>query len=196
MNYLNHFDNLVGINEFKDIEKLRLEIISENLTFDEIVVFSGPTILIPPTEIVVSSKLAKELNAKINDTINFYFNYKESVIKVSVVIKNIVNNEEYIIYHNSNWSYYFFKEKVGLEQKDLVIKNIVIYDDVKKGYRVSDNAYENALKEVRNILKRTNDIISIVNMGANIGSALVVVLIELFYNKFKKEYFAFLNVIS
>ena len=112
------------------------------------------------------------------------------------MVKNILSSNSYLIFHNSNWSYEFFKEKLNLENKDLIIKNIVVYESVKEDYRVKEDAYKLALKEVGVFLKDTNGVINLVNLGVNSISIITVVLIELFYNKFKKEYFSFLNVIN
>ena len=38
LNYLNHFNSLVAIDDFKDISELDLNVIEENLSLDEIVI--------------------------------------------------------------------------------------------------------------------------------------------------------------
>lgn len=181
LNYLNHFSSLVSINDFKEIGELDLEITQQKLTLDEI---------------ILSSKLAEKLNLKANDIADFYFNYKDKIVKIPLLVKNVINCNKDLIYHNSNWGYEFFKEKVQLESKDLIIKNIAIYEDLKEGDKISENAYGEALKEVKDILEDTNTIINVVNISVNLTSILIVVLIELFYNKFKKEYFSFLKIVG
>lgn len=181
LDYLNHFSSLVSINDFKNISELDLEIIDKNLNLDEI---------------VLSSNLAQKLDVEVDDVINFYFNYNEKIAEIPLIVKEIINSNKYLIYHNSYWSYSFFKEKLAFKNKDLMIKNIVIYDELKNGYKISENIYEEALKEVKSVLSETNRVIDIVNISVNLTSLLIVVLIELFYNKFKKEYFSFLRTIN
>lgn len=181
LNYIKYFDSLIRIDDFEDIGNVNLKVISESLTLDEI---------------VLSSKLAKYLNVEKNDYVTFYFNYNDRIVAINLMVKNIISDDKFLVYHNKEWSYYFFKEKVGLESKDMLINNLIVYDKVQHEHRITESEYQKALKTIKRIFDSTNNVVSIINIGVSIGSALIVVLIECFYNKFRKEYYKFLCIIS
>ena len=172
---------MVSIDKFKDISSIDLEVVSDNMSLDEI---------------VISSALSEKLDKKQGDSINFYLNYNDKIIVVPLMVKYVVNKDKYLICHNSQWSYSFFKEKVELGEEDLQINNIIIYEKLKKGYFASDNVYENALNEIKSLLNDTNRFICLVNVALNGGSILVLFLLEKFCNKFKKEFFNYLKILN
>ena len=115
-NYINHFKNLIKIDSFKDIGLLELKVYKEKLDLNEI---------------VISSKLAEILNKGKGDAITLFMKYNESIKKIEMYIKDVVISDECILFQNSEWSYSFFKEIVGLSLSNLRIKDLLIYEDIK-----------------------------------------------------------------
>lgn len=181
LDYLNHFKTLVSIDGFYDISNLDLEMVDELLGLDEI---------------IISSKLSEKLDKKVGDIIHLYFNYNNKIIDVYLKISNVIENDKYLLYHNARWSYDFFKEKVSFSEEDLQIENLLVYESIMDGDKKSFNAYEEAIKGAKDLLVDMSNMILLINIGINAGSIIVLVLLEIFYNKFKKEYLNYLKILK
>ena len=78
----------------------------------------------------------------------------------------------------------------------MIIENILIFEEIKEGYAISENPYELALKDIRRLIKDTNKVVSFINVSLNLGSLIVLFILENYCNKFKKEYFKYLSIIN
>lgn len=179
--YLNRLSSLVSIDNFQNNGEINLKLYQNSLDLNEI---------------VISSSLSERLNKIKGETVNLYFNYNDTINEINLVIKDVIESKNYFIYQNSNWSYLFFKEMLDFNEEDLQIKKLLIFEEIKKDYIKSDNVYENVIREVKSMLLSTNKIILYINFSLSITSVIVLVLVETFYNKFKKEYFAYLKILG
>lgn len=181
LNYLKHFETLVAIDQFKKIENLDLKLIDKDLKLDEI---------------VVSSKLSNVLNKKEGEFIEFLFNYDERYISIDLKIVEIIEDDSLRLFQNNDWSYNFFDELVGLSQEDLRVESIVIYDNLKNGYYKSDDIYNEIVNELRKIIDDMKKLISYINISMSVISLVILIVIEVYQNRFRKEYYRFLKMLN
>ncbi len=179
-NYIKPFYSLIKIDE-EDISDLSLKVVNDKLTLDEI---------------IISSKLSLLLNKGKGEIIELFFEYIDSVEKVSLLIKDVIDSDEYLFYQNSKWSYDFFKYKLNFLNEDLVIKNILIYEEIKEDDYVDYNEYKEIINYLVNKIKKMKKYLFIFNVSVSIVGISVLILLELFYNKFKKEYFGYLKIVN
>ncbi len=178
-NYINHMSSLVKIDSLD--ENINFNIIDNKLELNEI---------------VISSLLSEKLNKNINDNITLYFDYKGNIKNINFIIKNIINSNKLSIYQNSSFSYLLFKDLLKYDNEDLIIKNILVYENVKEEDEVSDSLYKDVLNEIKSMFNKMNNIINFINVGITFSSLLVLLFLEYFYNKFKKEYKNYLKFLK
>ena len=123
-------------------------------------------------------------------------NYDNYIKDVDLIIKDVISEKDYFIYHNSNWSYSFFKDVVGFKEQDLMVNNIVIFEDLKEGYIVSEDIYKEMIGELKYLFLKIKKITFVLNTIVTLFSIIVLILLEIFNNKFKKEYFSYLKQLN
>lgn len=180
-NYMNHFNTLVKIDDFKDINLLELSVYKGNLN---------------QNEIVVSSKLLEVLNKGVGDAITLIFEYKGTFKEIKLYIKDIIYCNDYILFQNSEWSYSFFKDEIGLDFSDLRIKDILVYEDVKKGDYKGNNEYNDLIEEFKNFFINMKKSIQCISLVLTSSSIVILVVIEVIQTKFKREYFNYLKFLN
>ncbi len=180
-NYINHFKNLIKIDSFKDIGLLELKVYKEKLDLNEI---------------VISSKLAEILNKGKGDEITLFMKCNESIKKIEMYIKDVVISDECILFQNSEWSYSFFKEIVGLSLSNLRIKDLLIYEDIKEEDYKGNNEYNDLIKEFKSFFVNMKKSIQYISLGLTSVSVIVLIVLEFIQTKFKKEYFNYLRLLN
>lgn len=181
LDYLNPFTNLVSIDSKNEIDELSLQIYDNKIYLDEI---------------VISSSLSIYLNKGIEETVNFYFEYKDIVHEISLNIVDVIEDDHYCIYHNSGWSYDFFKEILKFDNEDLIVKKMLVFDGLKEGYLKSENTYLDMFEEINLTFFKIKKVTFILNILVTSSSVIVLFFLELFFNKFKKEYLAYLHQLN
>lgn len=178
LNYLNHFESLVRIDDCSNINDISLGVYDKKLSLNEIVISSG---------------LSKYLVKEKGESISLYFEYNDLVNKVDLYVKDIIQEDSYYLYHNSEWGYYFFKDILCFDNDDLLVKNIIVYDEVKESYVVSNDIYKEMLEEINSVFNNIKKVTFILNIIVTCSSLAILILLELFHNKFKREYFSYLR---
>ena len=90
----------------------------------------------------------------------------------------------------------FFEQIVGLSQIDLRVENTLIYEDIKEGYYEIDDVYKNMIIEIKAMFLKTKKNLLCVNGILTIASLIILVILEVYQNKFKREYYRFLKIIN
>ena len=180
-NYLSHFQSLVRIDDSYDGLDLSLGLYDQYLNLDEI---------------VISSKLSLFLDKSVGDYVDLYFEYEGEVIKKSLKIKSVVEEDIFCLYHNSNWSYSFYKDVIGFKNKDLMINKVIIYEGVKEGYVQVNDAYKEVLEQLDEMFSKIKNTAFTLNVIVTCSSLFILILLEVFHNKFKKEYFSYLKLLN
>lgn len=180
-NYLNHFPSLVKIDEHEIVDEIDLKVIKEKLNINEI---------------VISSDLSQMLSKERNDIVVFYFKYGGNVKPIELHIKEVINESGLYVCQNSGWSYSFFKEALAYKESDLRVKNIVVYGDIKNGDFLSDNIYEASIKEFEEYTDKIKNSFRCISIVMLVGSFIIIVVLEVFQNKFKKDYFRYLKILN
>lgn len=178
LNYLNRFESIVRIDDFNELNNVYLGIYNKNMGLDEI---------------AISSSLSELLDKDKGDEIRVYFKYNDLIYDYCLYIKEVIKSERYCLYHNSSWGYDFFKDVIGFNGEDLLIKNIIVYENVKEGYKKSEDIYKEVLIEINSILDNIKKVTFIINIIITLSSLIVLIILEVFNNKFKKEYFSYLR---
>lgn len=178
-NYLNHMNSLVKVDD-----------IDENINFNVI----GNKLKL--NEIVISSLLSEKINKGINENITLYFDYNGDIKKVDFIIKDVIASKSLNIYHNSSFTYLLFKDLLKYNNEDLIIKNIIVYEDIKENDKLEKSLYKEILNEVKAMFNRVNSIVSSINIVVTFTSLMVIIFLECFYNKFKKEYMLYLKFLN
>ena len=181
LDYINKFNSLIKIGDFEEIELLDFKIINETLN---------------DKEIVISSLLSESINKKKGEVIPFYFKYNGKVKIVEFCIKDVINEEKYFLYQNSEWSINLFKNVLEFNESDLRIKNIVVYEDVNKGDYESDDLYKSAIEDLKNMIMSMKKKILFVTVFISVISMGVLIFLEIYQNKFKKQYFSYLRLLG
>lgn len=181
LNYISHFNTLIKINDYGEIKGINLKIIDKELNNDEI---------------VISSSLNEKLNLKENDKAIFFFNYNDEIKEGVFYVKEIIEDNEYTIYQNSEWSIELFKNILKFDEKDLRIKNIVIYDNILTGDYEAEDIYKEMLSEFSNLFIKMKRRILIISLWLCITNVGILVFLEIYQNKFKKEYFGYLKTLN
>ena len=136
------------------------------------------------------------LNKKEGEFIEFLFNYDERYISIDLKIVEIIEDDSLRLFQNNDWSYNFFDELVGLSQEDLRVESIVIYDNLKKRYYKSDDIYNEMVNELRKIIDDMKKLISYINISMSLISLVILIVIEVYQNRFRKEYYRFLKMLN
>lgn len=178
-NYLNHMNSLVKVDD-----------IDENINFNVV----GNKLEL--NEIVISSLLSEKINKGISENITLYFDYNGDIKKVNFIIKDIIVSKSLNIYHNSSFTYLLFKDLLKYNNEDLIIKNIIVYEDIKENDKLEKSLYKEILNEVKVMFNRVNSIVSSINIVVTFTSLMVIIFLEYFYNKFKKEYMLYLKFLN
>lgn len=179
--YLNHFTNLVKIDNYENVNNLDLKVTNKQLNVDEI---------------IISSRLSKELGKKSGEKFNFYFKYNDEIKVVKMIIKDVIDDNEFNLYQNSTWSFNFFKDILQYSKEDLRIKNLLIYETIKEDDYVSDNIYSQLIKEFNKTLIKMKRGIFLVSSFASLTSIIILIFLEVHQNKFKKAYFRYMNMLN
>ena len=181
LNYYKSFETLISVDDVRDIQGLRLKIYKQTLKENQIVISSG---------------LSGLLQKKEGEQIVFNFKYRDEIIQINLTIVDIVEDNNYCIYQNSSWSYKIFSEQIGYDEEDLRVKNIIVFENVKEGYYESENLYKTMLDEIRNLLSNMKQKLFLVNLGLSLVNIAIVIVLEIYQNKFKKEYFEYLKFLN
>ena len=181
LNYYNSFETLTSVDDVRDIQGLKLKIYKEKLK---------------ENQVVISSSLSDLLQKRLGEQIAFNFKYKDEIIPINLTIVDIVEENNYYIYQNSEWSYKLFSEQIGYDEEDLRVKNIVIFENIKQGYHESENLYKTMIDEIRNLLSSMKQKLVLVNLGLSVVNIAIVIILEIYQNKFKKEYFEYLRFLN
>lgn len=178
LNYLNRFESLVKIDHFSNLNNIYLKTYDDKLMLNEV---------------VISSSLSNLLSKGKGDVIEVSFEYNDFIHDFSLYVKEIIKSDNYILYQNSDWGYTFFKDVIGFSSEDLLIKNIIVYEKIRNGYRKSDDAYKKVMQEISEIFNNIKKVTTIVNIAVTLSSLIILVVLEIYNNKFKKEYFSYLK---
>lgn len=181
LNYFSHFESLVAVEDFEKTDQLDLKLSGKKMAVNEI---------------IISSKLSDFINKTKGDSITLHFNYDDEYKKVSLVVIDVVDDNSFSFYQNSDWSYLFFEQLVGLSQKHLRIENIIIHENIKDGYHESDDVYKNMLLDFKGVFLKTKRRLLYLNVSLTIISLFILIILEVYQNKFKKEYYRFLKMID
>lgn len=180
-NYLNHLESIVQIDAFSGIAELSLKIIHSKLDTNEI---------------AISTSLANKLNKGKGEEIIVYVKYDNLIVPCNLKITDIIEDSNYVIYQNSSWSYLFFKDIVGFNIEDLRYDKIIVFEDVKEGYVIDYNLYNEMVEEVERFMSNIKRTILSINKASTICSIVLLFVLELFFNKFKIEFLLFLESLN
>ena len=76
------------------------------------------------------------------------------------------------------------------------IKNLVVYEEIKEDDYKSDDAYNALINEFKEKLHNMKKTIFFVSLSFTMISIVILIVLEFYQNKFKKEYFNFLKSIN
>ncbi len=181
LDYLKPFNTLVSIDEIENIGELSLKIMDNDLN---------------DNEIIISSQVSELVRKSKGENIILYFDYNSEIKQVELNIKDIIKDESLIIYQNSNWSYDLFKSILQYDNSDLRIKNILIYEEIKENDYKCDDIYNELVKKYKKIFLKIKNYLLIISALSSLISTIVLIILEIFQNKFKQEYFNYLRILN
>ena len=111
-------------------------------------------------------------------------------------IKDIVYCNDYILFQNSEWSYSFFKDVLGFNFSDLRIKELLVYEEIKKGDYKGNNEYNDLIEEFKNFFMNMKKSIQCISLVLTSSSIAILVVLEVIQTKFKREYFNYLKLLN
>lgn len=181
LDYFNHFNSLVSIENFKEVSRIDFKLYDGELGIREIVLSSG---------------LSKELGKIEGDEISLNFEYRGVMNSVKLRIIGIINDSRYYLCHNSWWTYTFFESVLGFDNEDLQINNLIVYGKINEDDYRENDYYNNLISELKDTLLRVKKIIFLLNLFIMVINILILILLEIFNNRFKKEYYMYLDVLN
>lgn len=148
--------------------------------------------LLDINEIVISSGLAKKINLLLTgETITLNFSNKS----VNLKVKEIIEEEEYILFQNSFWSYDFFASILNFDAEDLKSSFLYVKDISKLDYNKYEfmNFYDDILEEMENSMGSLTKYIDYLMFFLNVSSFLMIICLQFME---MNEFFKFIGKIK
>lgn len=133
-------------------------------------------------ELTISSALANKLDSKIGEYIYCLYKKDENIYEQIFNIKNIINDENYLIYGNNNWSYTFFLTNFFEPSINLQPYSISINIENKKNIKEMQTFLKDRFKDF-------NVYTPLLSINSEIDSILNIIKLILFI-------FSFLSMIT
>ena len=176
---------------------------------------------LPEVETVRNTLKLNILNKKIKDVKVYYSNIIQNVSKeefinklkgqtfIDVLRKGkhliFVLDDYYLIGHMRMEGKYFLMHDEEINKHDHIIFEFndsnLRYNDTRKFgtmhlYSKSDDIYNEIVNELRKIIDDMKKLISYINISMSLISLVILIVIEVYQNRFRKEYYKFLKMLN